>query len=104
MCLAKDPAMFGSGASIVGILKKHGFLPTCRVMQLLLWMYATADGGTLPHNFFVDVGKYHDLLLFVVSNPPLCLVVLCKYCQYTPCHYEIYRVSSNIYILLLLLV
>lgn len=57
MCLAKDAAMFGSGSSIIGILKRHGFLPTCRVMQLLLWMYATAEGGSLPHNFFVDVGK-----------------------------------------------
>jgi hypothetical protein len=56
MCVAKDSAKYGSGTSIIAILEKHGFLPTCRVQQLLLWMYATAEGGSLPHNFFVDVG------------------------------------------------
>mmetsp|Transcript_35992 Transcript_35992/g.67126 ORF Transcript_35992/g.67126 Transcript_35992/m.67126 type:complete len:382 (+) Transcript_35992:92-1237(+) len=57
MCLAHDAQKYGSGSSIISILTQHGFLPTCRVMQLMLWMYATVEGGHLPHNFFVDVGS-----------------------------------------------
>lgn len=57
MCLAHDAQKYGAGTSIISILTQHGFLPTCRVMQLMLWMYATAEGGHLPHNFFVDVGE-----------------------------------------------
>jgi hypothetical protein len=70
MCLAHDAQKYGSGSSIISILERHGFLPTCRVMQLMLWMYATVEGGSLPHNFFVDVGEYCTML------PCVCIVCI----------------------------
>jgi FkbM family methyltransferase len=57
MCVALDAKKMKDGASIIAILQQRGFLPTCRVMQLMLWMLSTASGGVLDHTMFVDVGS-----------------------------------------------
>ena len=34
----------------------RGYLPTCRVMHLMLWMASEVSGHRLGKDFFVDVG------------------------------------------------
>jgi FkbM family methyltransferase len=60
MCIALDGHKLKGGSSIIAVLQQRGFLPTCRVMQLMLWMLSPAaggGGGVLAHNLFVDVGS-----------------------------------------------
>ena len=45
------------GMSIMALLDSRGYLPTCRVMQLMLWMAAEAKEKKHIHrNYFVDIG------------------------------------------------
>jgi FkbM family methyltransferase len=56
ICVALDPLRLKQESSIGLILERRGYLPTCRVMQIMLWMMATVSGGVLSSNLFVDVG------------------------------------------------
>lgn len=43
--------------SIINLIYSRGYLPTCRVMQLLLWMSSMVhDREALKRELFVDVG------------------------------------------------
>lgn len=45
--------------SIINLITSRGYLPTCRIMQLMLWMDATVSNpskGAMRRDFFVDVG------------------------------------------------
>jgi len=45
------------GSTITGVINTRGYLPTCRVMHLLLWMHAeTLPGKLTERNLFVDIG------------------------------------------------
>lgn len=60
-CLAQtDQYLNVSGNSVTGMIQGRGFMPTCRVMQLMLWMRAIVSHNALGANeresLFVDVG------------------------------------------------
>jgi FkbM family methyltransferase len=57
MCVALDSTKLKAGMSIIKILETRGYLPTCRVMQIMLWMLATTTGGILNNRIFIDVGS-----------------------------------------------
>lgn len=61
ICLAQsDQYLKVDGNSITDLIKARSFLPTCRVMQLMLWMYSffseTSTSHTGAKEYFVDVG------------------------------------------------
>jgi len=57
MCTGQTDQDLKNGMSIINLINARGFLPTCRVMQLMLWMAASVnDRGTLARELFVDVG------------------------------------------------
>lgn len=53
-----------NGMTIIKLVESRGYLPTCRVMQLMLWMaseVATDPGinpypGLMPKDAFIDIG------------------------------------------------
>lgn len=57
MCTGQTERDLKNGMSIINLVSSRGFLPTCRVMQLMLWMASqVADKSHLAKDFFVDVG------------------------------------------------
>ena len=58
MCMGQTNQDLKNGMSIINLVNSRGFLPTCRVMQLMLWMAAQVNDkpGTLFKDTFVDVG------------------------------------------------
>jgi FkbM family methyltransferase len=57
MCVGHNEQDLKNGMSIISLIKSRGFLPSCRVLQLMLWMHAeTIETGALPKDFFVDIG------------------------------------------------
>jgi len=47
-----------NGMSIINLIRSRGYLPTCRVLHLLLWMHSAAnDRGTISRDAFVDIGS-----------------------------------------------
>eukprot|EP01031_Cornospumella_fuschlensis_P044339 gene44339-54222_t len=61
ICLAQsDQYLKVDGNSITDLIKARSFLPTCRVMQLMLWMYSffadAPSGHSGSKEYFVDVG------------------------------------------------
>ena len=58
MCMGQTDQDLKNGMSIINLINSRGFLPTCRVMHLMLWMMSEAT----PHhyiqraNYFIDVG------------------------------------------------
>ena len=57
MCTGQTDQDLKNGMSIINLINSRGFLPTCRVMQLMLWMAATVnDKNQMYRDLFVDVG------------------------------------------------
>ncbi len=57
MCMGQTDQDLKNGMSIINLINSRGFLPTCRVMQLMLWMAASVnDRAFVAREHFVDVG------------------------------------------------
>lgn len=57
MCTGQTDQDLKNGMSIINLINSRGFLPTCRVMQLMLWMAGTVnEKGYVGRELFVDVG------------------------------------------------
>jgi FkbM family methyltransferase len=57
MCTGQTNQQLKNGMSIINLIGSRGYLPTCRVMQLMLWMASEVqDIKYLPKETFVDVG------------------------------------------------
>ena len=57
MCTGQTDQDLKNGMSIINLVNSRGYLPTCRIMQLMLWMASTAhDNGMLAKETFVDIG------------------------------------------------
>lgn len=68
MCMGQTDQDLKNGMSIINLINSRGFLPTCRVMQLMLWMAASINDKTfVAREHFVDVGANIGSY-FVVSN------------------------------------
>lgn len=58
MCVGQTDIDLKNGMSIINLIGSRGYLPTCRVMNLMLWMHSqVAEGFSVPNDFFVDVGS-----------------------------------------------
>ena len=57
MCMGITDQDLKNGMSIINLVNSRGYLPTCRIMQLMFWMAATANGGTVHKDLFVDIGS-----------------------------------------------
>jgi FkbM family methyltransferase len=59
-CIAHDKSYLTNGNSITNLVMVRGFMPTCRVLQLLYWMLLTTTATQpmpLPREaYFIDVG------------------------------------------------
>ena len=57
MCVGQTDQDLMNGMSIINVIRSRGFLPTCRVLQLLLWMSSEVhEHKILPRESFIDVG------------------------------------------------
>ena len=60
MCVGMTDQDLKNGMSIINLINSRGYLPTCRVMQLMLWMASmvetTGNKKGLPRDTFVDIG------------------------------------------------
>ena len=57
MCLGNTDQDMKNGMSIINLIQSRGYLPTCRVMHLMMWMASESHSqGVLPRDFFVDIG------------------------------------------------
>ena len=57
MCMGITDQDLKNGMSIINLVNSRGYLPTCRIMQLMMWMAATANGGSIHKDLFVDIGS-----------------------------------------------
>ena len=57
MCTGQTDQDLKNGMSIINLVNSRGFLPTCRIMQLMLWMASTAQpDGRMAKETFADIG------------------------------------------------
>ena len=57
MCTGQTDQDLKNGMSIINLVNSRGFLPTCRIMQLMLWMASTAQpDGRMARETFADIG------------------------------------------------
>jgi hypothetical protein len=57
MCMGQNDADLKNGMSIINLINSRGYLPTCRVLHLLLWMASEVrDRSRVSKDYFVDVG------------------------------------------------
>jgi hypothetical protein len=56
MCVAQTDEYLKSGDSIIGIIRVRNFMPTCRSLQLLLWMHSQIHESNGHRNYAIDVG------------------------------------------------
>lgn len=58
MCTGQSHADLKNGMSIINLVTSRGYLPTCRIMQLMLWMYSEVSHHSRisRENYFIDVG------------------------------------------------
>jgi hypothetical protein len=57
MCVGQTDQDLKNGMSIISVIRARGFLPTCRVLQLLLWMSSEVhENKILSRESFIDVG------------------------------------------------
>ena len=58
MCMGTTDQDMKNGMSIINLINSRGYLPTCRVMQVMLWMSASvSEGGQQSRDSFVDIGS-----------------------------------------------
>ena len=57
MCTGQTDEALKHGSSIINLIGSRGYLPTCRIMQLMLWMASdTNELGYISRDHFIDVG------------------------------------------------
>lgn len=57
MCMGQSDVDLKNGMSIINLINSRGYLPTCRILHLMLWMAGTAhEHGGIARDTFVDVG------------------------------------------------
>ena len=57
MCVGQEIADLKNGMTIINLINVRAFLPTCRVLHLLLWMRSEVDPNSeLNRDLFVDIG------------------------------------------------
>lgn len=57
MCTGQSEQDLKNGMSIINLIASRGYLPTCRIMQLMLWMFSEVhETKSLAREFFVDIG------------------------------------------------
>lgn len=57
MCIGQTDQDLKNGMSIIDLIKSRGYLPTCRILQLLLWMSSEMnDNKHLGRETFIDIG------------------------------------------------
>lgn len=57
MCMGQTDQDLKNGMSIINLINSRGYLPTCRILHLLLWMSSVVhEKSTLPRDYFVDIG------------------------------------------------
>lgn len=57
MCMGQTDADLKNGMSIINLINSRGFLPTCRILHLLLWMASeTQEKHITSNDYFIDVG------------------------------------------------
>jgi hypothetical protein len=66
MCMGQSDQDLKNGMSIINLIRSRGYLPTCRVMHLMLWMYSQVhDRSHIPRDSFVDVGSNIGISLYL---------------------------------------
>jgi hypothetical protein len=57
MCTGQTDQDLKNGMSIINLIASRGYLPTCRILQLLLWMSSEVhESKQLNRETFVDIG------------------------------------------------
>eukprot|EP01035_Chromulina_nebulosa_P017814 gene17814-23424_t len=56
MCIGQTNQDLKNGMSIINLISSRGYLPTCRVMHLMLWMASQVEDGSLARDTFLDIG------------------------------------------------
>lgn len=57
MCTGQTDQDLKNGMSIINLIASRGYLPTCRILQLMLWMSSEVhEGRSLSRDTFVDIG------------------------------------------------
>jgi hypothetical protein len=58
MCLSQSKEYQRNGRSIIELIKGRGYMPTCRVLHLLLWMLEQVKDpyAAAKEYYFIDVG------------------------------------------------
>lgn len=58
LCLSQSKEYQKNGRSITELIKGRGYMPTCRVLHLLLWMLEQVDdpNAATKDSYFIDVG------------------------------------------------
>lgn len=58
MCIGQTNQDLKNGMSIINLIQSRGYLPTCRILQLMLWMASEVnENQVLPREVFVDIGS-----------------------------------------------
>jgi hypothetical protein len=58
MCIGQSNQDLKNGMSIINLINSRGYLPTCRVMHLMLWMFSEVTPmKMLSREYFVDIGS-----------------------------------------------
>lgn len=59
MCVGQSPIDLKNGMSIINLIQTRGYLPTCRVLHLMLWMQSETvfdSGMENRRDAFIDIG------------------------------------------------
>lgn len=56
MCTGQTDQDLKNGMSIINLINGRGYLPTCRILQLLLWMSSEVQSNKQLRETFVDIG------------------------------------------------
>ena len=56
MCMGQTDQDLKNGMSIINLINSRGYLPTCRILHLLLWMSSTTHDRAYTRDYFIDVG------------------------------------------------
>jgi hypothetical protein len=71
MCVGQTDQDLKNGMSIINLINSRSFLPTCRVMQLMLWMSSSVQNhGHMSRDLFVDVGA--NIGMTIILNVFVC--------------------------------
>jgi hypothetical protein len=71
ICLSQSKEYQRNGRSIIELIKGRGYMPTCRVLHLLLWMLEQVKDpyAAAKEYYFLDVGaNIGKLALFVTHS------------------------------------